>query len=122
MSRRLPPENLEPVPLDKLAPSGADGGDVPIYDPATGWAPGTLPPPGVTVQDEGVTVVEGATVVDFRGADLTATEGADGQAVIVVSTPPPPPRREVLMATGVSPPEPLETSDGYDWTYGEVTP
>lgn len=30
------------------------------------------------------------------------------------------PHREVLMATGVTPPEPLESSDGYDWTYGEV--
>ena len=29
----------------------------------------------------------------------------------------PDPRHEVLMASGVTPPDPLVSSDGYDWLY-----
>ena len=44
---------------------------------------------------------------------------ADVLALIAAATIP---RREVLMATGVTdPPDPLVSSDGADWLYGEVT-
>lgn len=61
-------------------------------------------------------------------AGYVPTTGADGSVAWAEpesgTTPPPetpPARWEVLMASGVTPPEPLTSSDGFDWLYGEAS-
>lgn len=67
---------------------------------------------GHTIQDEGSSLAA-RTYLNFVGAGVTATDDAGNNATIVTI----PKGGEVLMADGVTPPDPLTTEAEDDWLY-----
>lgn len=86
-----------------MQPSDTEGDTFQTIDGVAAWGP--APASGV----EAVVAGDGITVDDSDPANP------------VVSATGPTGRREVMMASGVTPPEPLASSDGYDLLYGEVS-